>query len=144
MSSVFPFGVVTLVTCVDILLLYHGMAVMQDAQRRFDEMVRAGIDPDVRTYTILMDAYGKAGEWKRASMVFDQMERAGFVADVLAHAVLVRAYALVDKFELALEHFEYVLQEGDDSSHLCKQLKSDFGELYSAYTGKKADWGSAG
>jgi len=57
---------------------------------------------------------------------------------------LVRAYALVEKFELALEHFEYVLREGDDSSHLCKQLKSDFGELYSAYTGKKADWGSAG
>ncbi|CAI5505156.1 unnamed protein product [Closterium sp. Naga37s-1] len=76
----------------------HGMyeEAQQEAQRVFDEACRVGIDPDVRTYTQLMDAYGRAES--RLSL----MQRAGFVPDALAYAVLVRTFVVVDKSKLAL------------------------------------------
>ncbi|CAI7757486.1 unnamed protein product [Closterium sp. NIES-53] len=111
----------------------------QEAQRVFDEACRVGIDPDVRTYTQLMDAYGRAGQYRRAESLLSLMQRAGFVPDALAYAVLVRAFAVADRFELALGYFEHVLRDASPESPLCQQLISDFGSLYTAYTGKKLD-----
>ena len=115
--------------------LFSPPCVCQQAQYVFDEMVQRGISPEVRTYTALMNAYGLAGEYRRAEAIFQEMQKAGFLPDALTYAVLVRAFGGADKFELALPYFEYVAAEGDPLSELCRQVIQDDSELYRSYTG---------
>ena len=98
-------------------------------------MVQRGMSPEVRTYTALMNAYGLAGEYRRAEALFQDMQKAGFLPDALTYAVLVRAFGNADKFELALSYFEHVAAEGDPLSELCRQIIQDYSELYRTYTG---------
>ncbi len=61
---------------------------MQEALSTFQEMKNYGIEPDMQSYTALMDAYGRAGLYKEAEHLLVQMKDAGFIPDYVTYGVL--------------------------------------------------------
>lgn len=108
----------------------------QEAERIFSELQRLGLQPDIRTYTVLIEAYGRCGQPKRAEEVLKRLQSSGCVPDTLVYAILVRSFATSGKFELALEYYERVKAEVEDAegggvvSPLCKQIVEEFRDQY--------------
>lgn len=68
-------------------------------------LLRAGVQPNVKTYTTLMSACTRAGEWERALDAFQMMEAAGLEADVMAYNSAISACAATGAWDVAWAHF---------------------------------------
>lgn len=62
---------------------------------------RTGVAPNVLTYTTLMSACSRHGQWERALQAFHHMEAAGLQPDVLAYNSAITAYARAGAWEKA-------------------------------------------
>jgi pentatricopeptide repeat protein len=63
----------------------------------------AGVAPNVLTYTTLMSACSRHGQWERALQAFHHMEAAGLQPDVLAYNSAITAYARAGAWEKACQ-----------------------------------------
>lgn len=107
---------------------------MQEALSTFQEMKNYGIEPDMQSYTALMDAYGRAGLYKEAEHLLVQMKDAGFIPDYVTYGVLLRAFATAERFHEGLKYYDYILQHGDPDSVFCQRLISQHKEQYAYLT----------
>jgi pentatricopeptide repeat protein len=71
------------------------------SRRPFSPWLRAGVAPNVLTYTTLMSACSRHGQWERALQAFHHMEAAGLQPDVLAYNSAITAYARAGAWEKA-------------------------------------------
>ncbi|MBA0696250.1 hypothetical protein Goari_002822 [Gossypium aridum] len=55
-------------------------------------MRKQGIEPDVVTYSILVDAYCKKGVISKAEDIVDSMKKLGIEPDVVTYNILVNAH----------------------------------------------------
>jgi pentatricopeptide repeat protein len=69
----------------------HPQTRMEYVQKILKWGVQFGIQPDTRTYNILVKLYLDAGETATASKVLQQMEAKGIQADIATHTMLVDA-----------------------------------------------------
>ncbi|KAG5549722.1 hypothetical protein RHGRI_014879 [Rhododendron griersonianum] len=67
----------------------------------YDEMQRAGVRPDVVSYTLLISAYGKARREEEALAVFEEMLDAGVRPTQKAYNILLHSFALSGMVEQA-------------------------------------------
>ncbi|KZV16617.1 pentatricopeptide repeat-containing protein-like, partial [Dorcoceras hygrometricum] len=67
----------------------------------FDQMQRAGIRPDVVSYALLINAYGKARREEEALAVFEEMLDAGLRPTQKAYNILLDAFAISGMVEQA-------------------------------------------
>ncbi|GJN02508.1 hypothetical protein PR202_ga19867 [Eleusine coracana subsp. coracana] len=58
----------------------------------FQEMKKVGVNPDVYTYTILIDSFCKAGLIEQAQSWFDEMSSVGCSPNVVTYTALLHAY----------------------------------------------------
>lgn len=86
---------------------------VQAALKTFEEMQSSGVVPDTRSYTTLMEAYGKAGLCDEAESLLKQMEAAGFIADIVTYGVLVKAFAKAERYHEGLKYYDYVVQHSE-------------------------------
>ena len=87
----------------------------------------------MRTFTVLVEAYGRAGQPKRAEEVLMRLQSSGCVPDALVYAMLVRAFANAGRFELALEYYERMRAEVEGGvvvSPLCQQILDEYKGMY--------------
>lgn len=63
-------------------------------------MVERGIDPDLRTYTALIDIFGRAGHITEALEMFDQMKRS-HQPSIYVYRALISDLKKAGQFELA-------------------------------------------
>ena len=78
----------------------------EGALAAFEEMKAVGVQPDVRAYTILMDAYGNGLQWERALAAYDDMKAAGMQPDVGTYNVLLDACTKAAQPERAMATLE--------------------------------------
>lgn len=67
----------------------------------FTSLLLTGVAPNVKTYTTLMSACTRHGQWQRALEAFRRMEAAGLQPDVLAYNSAISAYAAAGLWEKA-------------------------------------------
>jgi pentatricopeptide repeat protein len=84
----------------------------EGALAAFEEMKAAGVQPDVRAYNILMDAYGNGLQWERALAAYDEMKAAGMQPDVGTYNVLMDACTKAAQWERAMAMLEEMKSAG--------------------------------
>ncbi|KAK9767906.1 hypothetical protein K7432_001886 [Basidiobolus ranarum] len=57
-----------------------------------EEMEKEGLQPNVVTYSILIDAYAKAGDISEAHRLFNSMKDRGIMPDKIAYDILIQGY----------------------------------------------------
>eukprot|EP00850_Spirogloea_muscicola_P021379 SM000247S08268 [mRNA] locus=s247:69424:72428:+ [translate_table: standard] len=83
------------------------------ASRVFEsEMLTSGVQPDLNTFTIMVNIHGKARRPEKAARVFRSIYGALLVPDVHAFVALINAYAAVGAHHKAHETFEALLEAG--------------------------------
>jgi pentatricopeptide repeat protein len=85
--------------------------MVQEAQSVFKHMLKAGIRPDVRSYTVLMDAYGQAGRCDEAERLLLEMEANGFVPDSVTYSVIVKAFANAERWHNGIKYYRLLQQQ---------------------------------
>jgi pentatricopeptide repeat protein len=76
-------------------------------------MQSSGVVLDTRSYTTLMEAYGKASMCDKAEKLFKQMEAVGFIPDIVTNCVLVKAFAKAQRYQEGLKYYVYVVQHSE-------------------------------
>jgi pentatricopeptide repeat protein len=51
----------------------------------FDSMVGSGVRPDAVTFSVLVAAYERGGQWRRCLQAFEQMQQQGFRPDACVY-----------------------------------------------------------
>lgn len=73
----------------------------KDVAETYDQMQRAGLQPDVVSYALLISAYGKARREEEALAVFEEMLDAGVRPTQKAYNILLDAFAISGMIEQA-------------------------------------------
>jgi pentatricopeptide repeat protein len=73
-------------------------------------MQSSGVVPDTRSYTTLMEAYGKASLCDEAEKLLKQMEATSFIPDIVTYDVLVKTFAKTERYQEGVKYYDYVLQ----------------------------------
>ncbi|KAL2493709.1 Pentatricopeptide repeat-containing protein-like [Forsythia ovata] len=73
----------------------------KEVSKIYDQMQRAGIRPDVVSYALLINAYGKARREEEALAVFEEMLDAGVRPTQKAYNILLDAFAISGMVEQA-------------------------------------------
>lgn len=82
----------------------------------FRRMKREGIKPSVVSYSALVSASEKGGQWKLALEILDEMKEAGYVGNVVAYSAAISALAKGQQWEKALELFREIQSNGGHPS----------------------------
>ncbi|GJV59407.1 putative pentatricopeptide repeat-containing protein [Tanacetum coccineum] len=85
-----------------------GVVVWTEGVELFEKMV----DPDVKTYTILVDSLCKEGEVEKAAKMVELMIEKGVKPDVVTYSALVDGYCLQWKLEYAKDVFYGLTSNG--------------------------------
>ena len=72
-------------------LPYSCHAQVEAALQIFEDMVARGCERNVITYSSLISACEKAGQWRLALQLFDEMHRDGCKPNVVTHNALIAA-----------------------------------------------------
>jgi pentatricopeptide repeat protein len=104
------------------LNVFHFSAYMNQLNRRqrphsqareaFEQMMAAGVQPNVLAYNTLLKAYCNGRQWHQARGLLVEMKAAGLEPDVVTHNTLIAAYAKGRKWELATEALEAMKAAG--------------------------------
>lgn len=78
----------------------------KEVARIYDQMQRAGLQPDVVSYALLVNAYGKARREEEALAVFEEMLDAGVRPTQKAYNILLDAFAISGMVEQARTIFK--------------------------------------
>jgi pentatricopeptide repeat protein len=80
--------------------------------RLFEEIERLGLVPDVRTYTILITAFGQKGDLRSMNEFFLKMKKAGIAPTLPTYVAIMDAYGALGQFDKMQQLFVLVQQEG--------------------------------
>ncbi|KAJ7569991.1 hypothetical protein O6H91_01G102700 [Diphasiastrum complanatum] len=83
-----------------------------EARKVLKEMRNSGCQPNVITYTSLMQAYKTAGKYHEAALVYKEMEEEGLSADAVACSALFSALNKADKPEATVMYGRRMLSQG--------------------------------
>jgi len=76
------------------------------------EMESLGFVPDVKSWSILMDAYGSSGDISGCLMTLSRMKESGLTPDVVTYTTLMKACVHVGDTDKAFSFFEQMKAEG--------------------------------
>ncbi|KAJ3108007.1 hypothetical protein HDU97_002587 [Phlyctochytrium planicorne] len=88
------------------------LGVFSEAKTHVEEMIRDGIQPNVRTFTSFLHASYRIGGLGKLLEHFSDMQASGIRPDQHAFNILIRAYTLDNKPNKALLAYEDMLKEG--------------------------------
>lgn len=74
---------------------------MDRAAAIIDEMVLAGVKPNERSYTTLMEGYARVGEIGTAFQYFKRIKEEGLKADVISYGSLLKACCKAGRMQSA-------------------------------------------
>lgn len=115
--------------CCDAFCLIDSV-LFQEAQTVFNDMLKAGVRPDVRSYTVLMDAYGRAGLCNHMQRILAEMEGSGFVPDSVTYFVLVRAFTNAERWNDGLQYYRLMCQQTNLGAEISQDLISEYQTEY--------------
>jgi len=81
----------------------------------FDRMKKRGVEPTVITYSALISALEKCGQWKLAMDVLEEMKR-DFGTNVIAYSAAIAALSKGQQWEMALNLFRELQGTGASPS----------------------------
>ncbi|RAL41915.1 hypothetical protein DM860_009097 [Cuscuta australis] len=84
----------------------------KEVSKIYDQMQRAGLHPDVVSYALLINAYGKARREEEALSVFEEMLDAGVRPTQKAYNILLDAFAISGMVEQARIVFKSMRRDG--------------------------------
>lgn len=108
----------------------------KEVAKTYDQMQRAGLQPDVVTYALLINAYGKARREEEALAVFEEMLDAGVRPTQKAYNILLDAFAISGMTEQAQVVFKSMRRDR------CTPDLCSYTTMLSAYV-NASDMGSA-
>jgi pentatricopeptide repeat protein len=82
----------------------------------FDSMAAAGVEANVFTYSALISAMEKGGQWEQAQRVFDGMVAAGMQPNVATYGALITAMEKGGQWEQAQRVFDSMAAAGVEPS----------------------------
>ncbi|KAJ4729621.1 Pentatricopeptide repeat-containing protein [Melia azedarach] len=88
------------------LMAERGITQSTEVSKIYDQMQRAGLRPDVVSYALLINAYGKARREEEALAVFEEMLDAGVRPTHKAYNILLDAFAISGMVEQARTVFK--------------------------------------
>ena len=98
---------------------YNTMLYIAGESRNFDLvdlllrwMEEDSCDLDLKSWTILVQHFGKGRKISRALLAFDRMKKLGFVPDHVAYSALIRALCVTGKVEMAVEFYKEMISGG--------------------------------
>lgn len=87
---------------VDPFHLFAYLMQMEKAVEVLDEMLLAGIRPNERTYTTIMDGYASVGDTGKAFEYFSRIKDEGLVLDIYTYEALLKACCKSGRMQSAL------------------------------------------
>lgn len=84
----------------------------QDAELLMQEMRSAGIRPDQKSWSTLLDTYGSAGDLEGASKVFWDMKQASVPHDAVSFTSMIKACVLARDSDTAFRYFDQMKAGG--------------------------------
>nr|KJB75395.1 hypothetical protein B456_012G039700 [Gossypium raimondii] len=86
----------------------------KEVSKIYDQMQRAGLHPDVVSYALLINAYGKARREEEALAVFEEMLDAGirYTPDICSYTTMLSAYVNASDMEGAEKFFTRLKRDG--------------------------------
>ncbi|XP_054823708.1 pentatricopeptide repeat-containing protein At3g59040 isoform X2 [Prosopis cineraria] len=86
----------------------------KEVSKIYDQMQRAGLQPDVVSYALLINAYGKARREDEALAVFEEMLDAGvrYSPDLCSYTTMLSAYVNALDMEGAEKFFRRLIHDG--------------------------------
>ena len=82
------------------------------ARLLMEEMEDVGIAPDLKSWSILMDAYGSKGDLASALKVHEEMKSAGFEPDVIGFTALIKGCVQAGEPDMAFNFFKQMKDVG--------------------------------
>lgn len=100
-----------------------------EAQEIFNDMKRRKrFTPDLKTYTILLEAWGKDRDLSEMNSVYAEMLDAGFEPDVVTYGILINAFCKSNKHDEAIKIFHEMEMKGiKPSPHIYCSLINGLG-----------------
>ncbi|GMH42675.1 hypothetical protein BSKO_10594 [Bryopsis sp. KO-2023] len=107
----------------------YGMAGdVEKAERVFQQMVDANMQPRDYAYCGLIAAYSMAGDWQSALYVRNRMQRAGITLTVHVYNALIAACERCGRSDHALQLHRYMEAEGVEANNVTISLLSSVGK----------------
>ena len=88
---------------------------LQDALDMYVYMKKAGLQPDVVTYSAMVDACAKSAQLELARKVFEEMKAAGVEPNLKVYSTMISACEKGKQWELAREVFEEMKVAGGEA-----------------------------
>ncbi|XP_004303385.1 PREDICTED: putative pentatricopeptide repeat-containing protein At5g06400, mitochondrial [Fragaria vesca subsp. vesca] len=80
-------------------------------EKLVEEMERNSCKKDVKTWTILIQMYGKAKLVGRALLVYEKMKKFGFEPDAVVFRIMITALCAAGKADVAMEFYKEMVQK---------------------------------
>jgi pentatricopeptide repeat domain-containing protein 1 len=81
-------------------------------------MKAEGVRPTVITYSALISACEKGGQWKLALEVLEDMKTAGHGVNVIAYSATISALSKGQQWEIALQLFRQIEESGQTPRYI--------------------------
>ncbi|KAK4364931.1 hypothetical protein RND71_016289 [Anisodus tanguticus] len=88
------------------IIKQHASLDMAKCREVFDDMVNAGIPPDVHAYSILAKGYVRAMESEKAEEVLNDMIKSGTRPNVVIFTTVISGWCTAGRMECAMRIFE--------------------------------------
>ncbi|KAG4907586.1 hypothetical protein JHK84_056119 [Glycine max] len=85
---------------------------VEEAHEVFDKMRHLRLDPDIKSYTILLEGWSQQQNLIKVNEVCREMEDKGFQLDVVAYGIIVNAYCKAKKFDDAIGLYHEMKAKG--------------------------------
>jgi pentatricopeptide repeat protein len=76
------------------------------------QMIEDGVNPNMYTYSTMIDAFAKNGQIEKAIEVFDSIMKDGVRPDVFVYTSMIDAFAKNGQIEKAIEVFDSIMKDG--------------------------------
>ncbi|KAJ3169598.1 hypothetical protein HDU88_000789 [Geranomyces variabilis] len=91
---------------------HEGSQGLNAAETLFTDMKALGLEPNVRTYTVLMHGYYKRRSAHDVLRIYEEMVAAGLQADATVHNIVLRTCVLHDDIYTMVEIFDRLVSTG--------------------------------
>ncbi|KAK3211109.1 hypothetical protein Dsin_015815, partial [Dipteronia sinensis] len=79
---------------------------LEEAKQLFEGMEKRGVRPNIVTYNVLIDVYGKKRKLEEAKLLFKEMKNIGVRPDTIAYNTLIYEYRKKENLEETKRLFE--------------------------------------
>ncbi|KAI4310629.1 hypothetical protein MLD38_035593 [Melastoma candidum] len=101
----------TTAVCNTVLYIAGGERRFGMVEALVEEMEKNSCEKDIKTWTILLDRYGKAKLVGKALSVFEDMKKNGFRPDGVVYRKILRVLCVAGKGDIAMEFYKEMIRE---------------------------------